>query len=111
MGRRLRDRRIRDGTLIAMSSPLQLDVLVVPYQQIVGLVPPMGEGEATWPATTVSLISGEHDAVLIDALLTPEDAGRAVDWAAFPEAIPGAASATSTNRSPRAIRPRSWSTG
>jgi len=40
----------------------------------------MSEGEATWPASSVSLISGEHDAVLIDALLTPEDAGRIVDW-------------------------------
>jgi glyoxylase-like metal-dependent hydrolase (beta-lactamase superfamily II) len=40
----------------------------------------MGEGEPTWPATSVSLISGEHDAVLIDAVLTPEDAGRVVDW-------------------------------
>jgi len=39
----------------------------------------MGEGEATWPASSVSLISGEQDAVLIDALLTPEDAGRIVD--------------------------------
>jgi glyoxylase-like metal-dependent hydrolase (beta-lactamase superfamily II) len=62
-----------------MTSPLHLDVFVAPYKPIVGLVPPMGEGEATWPATSVSLISGEHDAVLIDALLTPEDAGL-VDW-------------------------------
>jgi glyoxylase-like metal-dependent hydrolase (beta-lactamase superfamily II) len=63
-----------------MSSPLHLDVFVVPYKPIVGLIPPMGEGEATWPATSVSLISGEHDAVLIDAVLTPEDAGRVVEW-------------------------------
>ena len=40
----------------------------------------MGDGEATWPATSVSLISGEHDAVLIDALITFEEAGRVVDW-------------------------------
>jgi glyoxylase-like metal-dependent hydrolase (beta-lactamase superfamily II) len=40
----------------------------------------MGEGEATWPASSVSLISGEHDAVLVDTLLTPEDAARVVDW-------------------------------
>jgi len=40
----------------------------------------MGEGEATWPASSVSLISGEHDAVLIDALLTADDARRIVDW-------------------------------
>lgn len=63
-----------------MSPPLHLDVFVVPYKPIVGLVAPMGAGEATWPATAVSLISGERDAVLIDALLTPQDARRVVDW-------------------------------
>ena len=63
-----------------MSTPLHLDVFVVPYRPIVGLIPPMREGEATWPATSVSLISGERDAVLVDALLSPEDAGRVVDW-------------------------------
>jgi glyoxylase-like metal-dependent hydrolase (beta-lactamase superfamily II) len=63
-----------------MSGPLHLDVLVIPYRPIVGLIEPMGEGEATWPATSVSLISGERDAVLIDAGLTPEDAERIVEW-------------------------------
>jgi glyoxylase-like metal-dependent hydrolase (beta-lactamase superfamily II) len=63
-----------------MSSHLHLDVFVMPYKPIVGLIAPMGEGEATWPATSVSLISGERDAILIDALLTLEDAGRVVDW-------------------------------
>ena len=47
-----------------MSGSLHLDVFVVPYSPIVGLIPPISEGEATWPATSVSLISGEHDAVL-----------------------------------------------
>jgi glyoxylase-like metal-dependent hydrolase (beta-lactamase superfamily II) len=64
----------------AMSTELHLDVFVVPPRPIVGLVAPMGEGEATWPATSVSLISGDHDAVLIDALLTPADAALVVDW-------------------------------
>ncbi len=63
-----------------MASPLHLDVLVVPYKPIVGLIPPMSKGEATWPATSVSLISGDHDAVLVDALDTREDAERVVDW-------------------------------
>ena len=63
-----------------MAASLQLDVLVVPYKPIVALIPPMGKGEATWPATSVSLISGKHDAVLIDALLTPADGARVVDW-------------------------------
>ena len=56
-----------------MSSLLQLEVHVLPYKPIVGLIPPMGEGEPTWPATSVSLISGEHDAVLVGAALTAED--------------------------------------
>jgi glyoxylase-like metal-dependent hydrolase (beta-lactamase superfamily II) len=63
-----------------MSSPLHLDVFVVPYKPIVGLIPPMSKGEATWPATAVSLITGERDAVLIDAVLTPDDAGRIAEW-------------------------------
>ena len=37
-----------------MSSPLSLDVFVAPCKPIVGLVSPMGEGEATWPATSGS---------------------------------------------------------
>ena len=96
MGRRLRNHRSCGSTLtgIARRSPhsrslgkelpcparLHLDVFVVPYKPIVGLIAPMGAGEATWPATAVSLISGERDAVLIDAVLTPQDAGRVVDW-------------------------------
>jgi glyoxylase-like metal-dependent hydrolase (beta-lactamase superfamily II) len=63
-----------------MSSSLHVDVFVAPYKPIVGLIPPMSEGQATWPATAVSLISGERDAVLVDALLTPEEARSAVDW-------------------------------
>jgi hypothetical protein len=42
----------------AMSSPLHLDVLVAPYKPIVGLIPPMSKGQATWPATSVLLIIG-----------------------------------------------------
>ena len=61
-----------------MSSPLHLHVFVVPYKPIVGLIPPMSAGEATWPATSVSLITGERDAVLIDAALTPEDDPAAI---------------------------------
>jgi len=50
----------------AVSSPLHLDVFVVPNKPIAALIPPMGKGEATWPPTSNSLISGERDAVLID---------------------------------------------
>lgn len=63
-----------------MSSPLNLDVFVVPCKPIVPAAPPMSPGEATWPATANSLISGERDAVLIDTPLAAEDAQRVVDW-------------------------------
>jgi hypothetical protein len=36
------------------SQLLRLDVFVVPHKPIVGLVPAVGEGEATWPATSVA---------------------------------------------------------
>ena len=63
-----------------MSTPLHLDVFVAPYKPVVGLMPPMSAGEPTFPATALSLISGERDAVLIDALLLPDEARRVVDW-------------------------------
>jgi len=40
----------------------------------------MSKGEATWPATSVSLVAGERDAVLIDAALTTEDGEQVVKW-------------------------------
>jgi len=39
----------------------------------------MVRGEKTCPETAVSLISGEHNAVLIDAVITPANAGRVYD--------------------------------
>ncbi len=63
-----------------MSSPMHLYVFVTPYKPIAGLIPPMSKGEATWPATSVSLITGERDAVLIDAALTTQDAEQIVKW-------------------------------
>jgi glyoxylase-like metal-dependent hydrolase (beta-lactamase superfamily II) len=63
-----------------LSSPLNLDVFVVPYKPIVPVAPQMSPGEATFPATAISLISGERDAVLIDTPLTAEDAGQVVEW-------------------------------
>jgi glyoxylase-like metal-dependent hydrolase (beta-lactamase superfamily II) len=65
---------------VTATTPLSLAVFVLPYKPIVGLIAPMGKGKATWPATSVSLISGERDAVLIDAAMTPEDARQIVDW-------------------------------
>ena len=59
---------------------MHLYVFVVPDKPIAGLIPPMSAGEATWPATSVSLIAGERDAVLVDAALTTEDGEQVVKW-------------------------------
>ncbi len=39
-----------------------------------------GPAPATWPATTATLISGEQDAILVDALITAEEARRLTTW-------------------------------
>jgi len=40
----------------------------------------MSAGEATWPATSIPLIGGERDAILIYAVVTPTGAGRLAEW-------------------------------
>ena len=62
-----------------MSSQLHLDVFV-PCKPIAGQMAPIGQGEATRPATCGSRISGEHDAVVIDADLAPTGCGAVVIW-------------------------------
>ena len=57
-----------------MSGELALDVYVSDYKPIPGDPTVMCEGRATWPASSISLPSGEHEAVLIDALITFEEA-------------------------------------
>jgi hypothetical protein len=72
------------------TSPLSLDVFVLPYKPIVGLIAPMCKGKATWPATSVSLISGKRDAVLIDAAMTlgdETDHEKRMQWIASVEQI------------------------
>jgi glyoxylase-like metal-dependent hydrolase (beta-lactamase superfamily II) len=63
-----------------MASKLNLDVYVSDYKRIPGDPAVMSEGQATWPASSISLISGERDAVLIDALITFDEARRAAAW-------------------------------
>jgi glyoxylase-like metal-dependent hydrolase (beta-lactamase superfamily II) len=63
-----------------MSSELTLDVYVSDYKPIPSNPAVMSEGQATWPASSVSLVSGEQDAVLIDALITFDEARAAAEW-------------------------------
>ncbi len=63
-----------------MASSLSIDVFNSGYLPIPG-----GPGwdertPATWPACTSTLISGEHDAVLVDAPITTDAAERLAAW-------------------------------
>lgn len=64
-----------------MPGAIELDVYVSPYKPIVSMLPSWDNArQATWPASSVSLLSGEKEAVLIDALATNAEAQRVVDW-------------------------------
>jgi glyoxylase-like metal-dependent hydrolase (beta-lactamase superfamily II) len=64
-----------------MPGAIELDVYVSPYKPIVSLLPSWDNArQPTWPASSVSLLSGEKDAVLVDALTTNAEAERVVAW-------------------------------
>lgn len=60
---------------------IKLDVYVSPYKPVVSALPEWDSAEqATWPASSVSLLTGERESVLIDALITFTEADRVVEW-------------------------------
>jgi glyoxylase-like metal-dependent hydrolase (beta-lactamase superfamily II) len=60
-----------------------LDVFVAPTKPInPSFLPNAPEGGLTWPPTTATLISGRHDAVLVDALFTRGEAHDLGQWIA-----------------------------
>ena len=64
-----------------MSGNIGLDVFISPYKPVVSTVPGWDSSkQATWPASTVSLLSGERDAVLVDALITVTEAEQLAAW-------------------------------
>jgi glyoxylase-like metal-dependent hydrolase (beta-lactamase superfamily II) len=64
-----------------MSGIINLDVYVSPYKPVVSVVPAWDNArQATFPASSVSLLTGEKEAVLIDALITYDEAERVVEW-------------------------------
>jgi glyoxylase-like metal-dependent hydrolase (beta-lactamase superfamily II) len=63
-----------------MSDELTLDVYVSDYKPIPADPAVMRDGQATWPASSVSLISGARDAVLVDALITFDEARQVAEW-------------------------------
>ncbi len=64
---------------IAVHTLLKWDVLVTNRQPITRDVPP-GEERWMWVPTSATLISGDRDAVLVDAFLTVEQAHTLVEW-------------------------------
>jgi glyoxylase-like metal-dependent hydrolase (beta-lactamase superfamily II) len=63
------------------TSPLSIDVYVAPMRPY---TPPdrLGEGEvATWAPSSSTLISGPTEGILIDALLTFDNADQIAAWA------------------------------
>src|SRR3989442_1411391 len=60
---------------------LKLDVFVTKRQGLARVLPP-GKEQWMWVPTSATLIYGQRDAVLVDALLTVEQADALVDWVA-----------------------------
>jgi glyoxylase-like metal-dependent hydrolase (beta-lactamase superfamily II) len=67
-----------------MSAPagsLSLDVYISGYKPVPSSLPDWpGSWQATWPATTCTLISGDTDAVLVDSLLTMKESDELAAW-------------------------------
>src|SRR5438309_7554206 len=65
----------------AVSTPLKWNVFVTKRQ---GLTrdPPPGKEQWMWVPTSATLIYGQRDAVLVDALLTVEESHALVEWVA-----------------------------
>jgi glyoxylase-like metal-dependent hydrolase (beta-lactamase superfamily II) len=62
------------------STSLNWDVFVAPPEPLSGSDPAPGEVASSWSPISATLISGERDAVLVDALLTVGQAHDLVEW-------------------------------
>jgi len=73
--------RNKGGSMSASAGSLSLDVYISGYKPVPSFVPEWPESrQATWPATTCTLISGESDAVLVDSLLTMKESEELAAW-------------------------------
>jgi glyoxylase-like metal-dependent hydrolase (beta-lactamase superfamily II) len=60
---------------------LTIDVFNSGYRRVPSAIPVWPDGwPATWPATTSTLISGERDGILVDALATKDESQELADW-------------------------------
>ncbi|AYV84211.1 MAG: MBL fold metallo-hydrolase [Hyperionvirus sp.] len=75
-------RNVKFRDLVRYSGTLGYAVFTAPIK-LVNLDPkdiPPGEKERIWPPTTATLIYGENDAVLVDALMTIDEGRNLADW-------------------------------
>src|SRR6202008_4961443 len=63
-------------------APLRFDVFVAPEKPLTAPPPRFGDPRA-WDPVTSTLIFGPRDAVLVDALMTVEEATALADWVAL----------------------------
>jgi hypothetical protein len=63
-----------------MDSSLSIDVFNSGYKPVPGGPGRDDSAPAPWPASTSTLISGDRDAVLVDALLTTGEGERLAVW-------------------------------
>lgn len=60
---------------------IRLNVFVSPYKPVVNDLPNWDTSrQATFPASSVSLITGDKEAVMVDALITNDEVRRLLDW-------------------------------
>ena len=73
-----------------MTSSLSIDVFNSGYKPVPGGPKWDGKTPATWPASTSTLISGDRQALLVDALMTVEEGERLAEWVKSSRRHPGA---------------------
>jgi glyoxylase-like metal-dependent hydrolase (beta-lactamase superfamily II) len=61
-------------------SMLTYQVYVAPIIAMAGKDVPPGQSRSTWSPISATLISGRHDAVLVDPLMTVEQGMAVADW-------------------------------
>ncbi|MET3811045.1 MBL fold metallo-hydrolase [Arthrobacter sp. UYEF3] len=62
-----------------MTAPLTLAIFTAPAQPV-SVPMPAPEGGWTWPSTSVTLVSGEREAILVDTVPGVADSQRLADW-------------------------------
>jgi glyoxylase-like metal-dependent hydrolase (beta-lactamase superfamily II) len=65
---------------MASESTLTYEVYVAPIIPVAGKDVPPGQSRSTWSPESATLISGRHDAVLVDCLMTVEQGMAVADW-------------------------------